>query len=306
MSAAVVVMMMVLAPRPASASGGGVLLFENFHQIVYRQPGDNLNYPLYAINDVDPVGGAFVGQVFGPNGDASSVKRAVSGNRDYAKLTVKNDATPGNYTNAELASVPTGFSYSQGGVSPTPGHPIWYSVVARYSDDYESDGSGGAVGTAGTWMWDSPFDFTDPYNPIFYPTNSFGFIWIEAGGLPQGGLQAMVLNQTIPVYDNPVNTQMDVWKVYTVKWSVNSSGQQRIQFWVNLTPVGDVTLDQPLPPLSVELWNDNQYPTFLEDGSFIVEYHNQPGQQSLSIDKVLVYGPDGESSLPTVISQLDN
>jgi hypothetical protein len=259
-------------------------LTDGFDTLTIKQPGDTDNDPYWWILQ-DGNNGQ---QYYAECGEASCTTAEREGDTTFARLRLfHDDATPGDYLNSEVSEMQTGYSYGRPARwLPTPGHPVVATARVRLSSNYHSDGSGGAVGTTGFILWNSPLDFP---NQTFHPTTFVGFNWLEQAGVGIPGFRACVMQDTVPVYCQLVTHALDQWMELSFKWSaVGVDNKQSFRFWVDGDQVGDTQLDTPLPALSAEMWNDNQYPTILEDGTFAVGYHNPPGDQRFDVDSISI------------------
>jgi hypothetical protein len=77
------------------------------------------------------------------------------------------------------------------------------------------------------------------------------------------------------------------WTDWEMIWSVDENDQQSLQFFIDNTLISQTTLTAPLPPLSITLWNDNQYPTLL-NGEYAIEYHPASATQNFDVAYVEV------------------
>ncbi len=290
---ALCVAMWMLPVTPARAGDGGTVVgpnyvFDNFNRVEVKQPGDLDNDPYWWV-----VAAGDDGPVPRNCSDASCVTAQRQGHTRFADLTLSPDQTPGNYTLAEISELWSGFSYGTPTQwTPTPGHPVIMSVRARFSSGYNQDGTGGAVGSAGAWLWNSPFDWMSP--EPFKPMDAIGFDWSQDGSILGAGLSMTVLQGTYPVYRQPVAIPVNIqnWNRYTNVWSVDGGGTQSVFFFVNGVLTGHTTLGSPLSSLSVETWNDNQVPVgFDEGGQPIIEFNNPPADQSYQMDMLALAKP---------------
>ena len=198
----------------------------------------------------------------------------------FARLATYPDATPGSYNNAELAErffladPPEAANWS-----PTPGHPIVYTVRARWSEDYVN---GSAVGTTGFWLWNSPITYTE-----VLPVKAIGFTWSMPGTqFNFGGLNATVVRgpqMSVPVTSKPVTgIDMTAWNTFKVVWSSGPGKNETLTFYVNDVEIAR-SVTTPLGSLSVEVWNDNQQST--TSGQI---FHNPTSTQAMDIDYLRV------------------
>lgn len=217
-------------------------------------------------------------------GDASSVTQVTEGSTSYIDLKLTPDATPGYYTNAEVAELHTGYAYGEEAKwLPEYGSPVVVEARVRWVGDFNQDGSGDAVGTSGIWLWNSPADLT---NGVFNPLTSMGFSWNNDDALYAKGLAGTVVRSSIPVsIKKPsFSVNMDGWVDLKMVWSEHWLGYQTVCFYVNGKYVGtDVLLIPITNPLSVEIWSDNQ--TYKLTGT---TYENPTEDQSFQVDYVRV------------------
>ncbi len=270
----------------AATSSKGNTVFDNFNTLAIKQPGDTDNDPYWWVI----MNGNYGQEYYASCGEASCATAERQGSTTFARLRLFHDnATPGDYLGSEVSELRTGYAYGQPARwLPTPNHPVVATARARFSSNYHSDGSGGAVGTAGFILWNSPVDIP---NQTYHPATFVGFNWMEQEGVGIPGFRACVMQETVPVYCEPVSHSLGQWMQLSFIWSVNSSGKQSVRFLVDSTVVAQTELDTPLPALSITMWNDNQYPTILEDGTFAVGYHNPSGDQAFDVDFVTVAQP---------------
>lgn len=284
-SLVVVLLALLAASMPVwAAVVGPHSVFDNFDEVVVKDPSNTSNVPYWWI-----IQNGDLGQYYASCGDASCVTAQREHGTTFARMQLQPDATPGDFTSSEISELRTGYSYGQGRWLPTPGHPVIATARVRFSPSYHTDGSGGAVGSAGFWLYNSYIDFP---NQTLQPIKSLGFGWGEQGtsGGALEGLRTMVLQDSMPVYNNPVDPEVDMsdWMTWQMIWRVTIGGKQEVLFLVNGRPAGHVVLQDPLPALSITFWNDNQFATFL-NGSLSVEYHNPAANQNFDIDMVEVH-----------------
>ena len=264
-------------------------VLDEFKKIEFKQFGDTDEDPYWwIINNGDQ------GQHYEGCSDAACVlaEKGPGGNTDekekfYARLQLLPDQTPGFYTGAEISEAQTGYAYGQPAKwYPSVGHPVTATTRVRFSGNYHQDGGGGAVGSAGFWLWNSPADFI---NLEFHPATALGFIWVEDEALIGDGLRMIVLQDDDYSHNEPVTIPLDLtqWTDWKIIWSVDENEQQTLQFFIDDTLVGQTTLTTPLPALSITLWNDNQYPALL-NGEYTIEYHPASATQNFDIAYVEV------------------
>lgn len=264
-------------------------VYDEFKKLGIKQPGDTDDDPYWWV--INNGGGA---QFYDNCGTSSCATGEKEQSLKYARLQLLHDTAPvwdeQNYLAAEISEYRTLYSSQvPGRWLPTSGHPVTISTNVRFSPNYQQNGTDGAVGTAGMWLWNSYPD-AQSYAPLY----AFGFNWTENGSAGNfSGLQMSVLQNSIPVYSQPINLSLNMaaWHVWLVTWSVNSAGAQSIQWRVDGTLVGQTTLAEPFNALSLTFWNDNQFPTFVEGGDYAVIMHNPASTQNFDIDWVEISQP---------------
>lgn len=279
---------LLLAVPVVQAASQAAYFLEPFNRVVYHQPGDP-DVPYWVILNGD------AGQYYGvPCSDASCVSAEKEKHTRFARLQIYPDQTPGNLTSSEISELRTGYSAGQGRWLPTAGHPVIVTARARFSGTYQPDGTGGAVGSFGMWLWNSYLDFTQP-TPGQIPIEAFGFSWGEQGNWvgTLDGMQIAALQDNLPVYHERLTTlRPDQWQQWTLIWSVDRAGQQHVAYLLNRTVLGLTTLPRPYGALSLTFWNDNQFATVdPATGEFTVEYHQPTGAQNFDVDHVVIYQP---------------
>lgn len=201
---------------------------------------------------------------------------------DYARLVQYPGQVEGIYYNAELSELETGFSYGQPTQwTPEVGHPIVFETRARWSDDFQLDGSGGGTGSNGFWLWNSPIDLA---NNVFHPVDSIGFEWTASGSAYGAGLTMSAINDTVPVMFKTVkDINLQDWNTFRVEWYQTPGNVQLVVGYVNDNLVGVIPVVGGLSNLSFTAWNDNQHPTF--EGVIFVP---ATSEQSVDFDYVSV------------------
>jgi hypothetical protein len=222
-------------------------------------------------------------RILGNYGDASYVVKGRQGWNSFVKLALTPDSTPGNYTTAEVSEYETGYSYGVPGKwLPTYGHPVIMSVRAKWSGNFSPDGTGGAVGSSGFWLWNSPVDI--PNQTVQYQ-DGIGFHWVESGPLLPSGLQGTAISYSWPFASvfpqRPVNMQN--WNLYTMIWSADRDGNQSTRYFINGQDLGTIEIPQPYAALTFTAWHDNQVPTW--EG---VVFNNPTVEQSMMMDFVTI------------------
>ncbi len=183
--------------------------------------------------------------------------------------------------------------------SPTPGHPIVFDTVARWSNNYNASGSGDAVGTAGIVLWNSPYEPGDTGNGLAREA-FLGFTWTGKGtlsGFLEGLKTSIVYNGFPIITDAPLfPVDMNNWAHYKIVWSVNSANVQSVKFLINNQLVAEHVLPVNLTPLSVQMWSDNQDVQFGPSG-LSIGYKNPIQVQNMEINSVRVEVGEDEGLL---------
>ncbi len=258
---------------------------EQFNQpIQYKQPGVPSNYYWWAIDDSD--GQQYYGNPCDPQ-NVACLTRIVQDGEKFARLSIGHDLTPQGYNNVEFSELQTGYVYHQGleRWSPTVDHPVIFTETVKFGPNYNENGTGGAIGSAGGGLWNSYVDFP---NSTLHPITAFWWGWAEQG-MAFGqleGLSLSVFNENNLLYFQKVTAPLDMhdWMTWVESWKALPNGKQEISFTVfqngHLYTVGN-THDfypdgvGPLPALSVTNWNDNQFVNdFDQFGNPIVVFHN--------------------------------
>jgi hypothetical protein len=279
------VLLILIAPL-AAAVAHPMFFQDSFDQLVVHQPGDT-NVPYWVIINGDQ------GQAYANCDDAGCVTAEKQGQTTFARLQLKPDQTPSNYLGAEISELQTGYSTGQGRWLPTVGHPVIATARVRFSNNYHADGTGGAVGSAGFWMWNSFLNLSGNGNPV--PIEAFGFNWSEQGSwLGQvDGMQVLAMQDNAPIYyQRATAMHLNHWMRWTLIWSVDRAGQQRVRYLLDGQIIGAVTLTRAYAPLSFTFWNDNQFVGLdPQTGEITVDYHQPTAPQNFEVDSVLVIQP---------------
>lgn len=217
----------------------------------------------------------------------SCVTAEQEGLTKFVRVKLRPQSTAGFYTISELSELEDGKSFgTPGRWSPRPNHPVVMNFRMRFSENYHLDGTGGAVGSAGVWLWNNPFGSENPF--AIY--SGFGFNWQTANGIVAHGVTATLVRSTFPVYVSSGNPQINPndWNLYTIIWSETESGSQNLRFLVNGQEVGSTPMiGGSMQDLSVEVWNDNQRAGIL-DGNFHLFFDPIPQDQYFDIDFISV------------------
>jgi len=181
---------------------------------------------------------------------------------NFVRLEVQAHNHAGYFTLANLSEKEDGLggvNNDIGAWTPTVGHPVIVESKLRFAPNMKLDGSGGGTGSAGIFLWNNP------YSPSIYSQgpgqDAMGYGWSYNGAALQG-LVATIVNQTFPVYINPVqNVDINTWNNYKFVWKVDANGVQSVDFYINNAFVGSSQMPS-YSHLSLEVWVDNQQFTF--------------------------------------------
>jgi hypothetical protein len=265
-------------------------VYDEFKKLDFKAIGDTGDSPYWwVINNGDNV------QTYANCGDATCATGEKEQSLKYARLQLLHDATPAvwdglEYNGVEISEYRTMYSSAlPGRWLPTYGHPVTVTAVVRFSSNYLQNGTGGAVGSTGLWLWNS---YPDPVQ--YVPVKAFGFNWAESGAAGMlGGLQMSAFQDSYPIYNQAptLSLNMAAWHTWSFVWSANTAGAQSVTWSVDGVTTGQTALEAPFPALSLAIWNDNQYPTFLEGGQYAVVYHNPSSVQNFDIDSIEISQP---------------
>jgi hypothetical protein len=205
----------------------------------------------------------------------------------YARLKLFPNNEPGYFINVDVAEEHSGYPAEiENSWFPTVERPVEMNTTVRWSETYNQTGDAGARGTNGVWLWDSPYDFAD-YDPEA-PINAFGFNYAPFDTLAgfAGGLKITVMSFGFPVVltNVPVQVDMQEWNDFKFVWSVDANGAQSLAVTVNGADAGTYALPFPLPALSTEIWQDNEFANFNEFGGVAISYDVIPAEQSFDLD----------------------
>jgi hypothetical protein len=264
---------------------------EDFHKVVYKSPSDPQRPGMWFINFGNGQQYYDKHGAYAARGESSSILRETEGTTDFLRTQLVPDTSfEGKYVDVEASELRTGYSYGSpcADTEPTPGHPV--QVSARMRCTCSADGSGTHVGSWGLWLWNG---YPDVQAGTLHPITSMGINWIQAGGYFPPGLAASVLNETNPLYYQPVRLPAGLdlrdWHVYRFVWRADSDVEQ-VTFLVDNALVGATPIARPLTPmgkLSLTIWHDNQVPT--DPTAFpATEIVNPTAAQNLDVDYVRV------------------
>lgn len=249
----VILMLVLSAALPAQASYLDVL-FDPFDDIPLRPDPDA--YWWVIISE----GGGLTEDYCGPV-PAACLEEGGAGGTTFARFALFPDESANTYyTNVDVAEKHTGYAYGEPARwSPSPGHPVILRARMRWSEQFNQTGTGGAVGTSGVVLWNSPFDYSTPENPLRDAT-MIGIMFATDGTAFGQGLLLVVFEHSFPtaVFAPRWPVNMQDWVDFTMLWRETMGGQQLVTFLVNGQPVGAHHLAEPVDSLSIEMWQDNQ------------------------------------------------
>lgn len=234
-------------------------------------------------------------QYYNNHGNASSIKASNAGADEFARLEIEHDAANepwdgAEYIGTEISEYQTMYSAAlPGRWLPTLDHPVIITAQVRFSANYLADGSGGAVGSAGMWMWNS---YPDPQT--YVPIQAFGFQWLQQGSVGgMDGLQLTAAQDSYPIYSQLISPTLDLtaWHTWSLEWAETATGEQTLAWRLDGELLGETTLTYPYAALSLTLWNDNQHPVLTETGDMIIVFSNPAAAQDFDINWVEIYQP---------------
>lgn len=282
-----------LLVTPVFASPPSVV-YEPFDQpIQYRQPGVASSYPWWVINDYH--GAQYYGAPCGPS-DATCLFWQTENGDSFARF-IKNPDTnfgTGGYNNVELSAQQTGYTYGQGQWLPTVGHPVIMTETVRFGPNYNQNGSGGAVGSAGGGLWNS---YPDYPNQTLHPITAIWWSWAEQGTafglLDSLSVSVFKENNLLRFQKVTAPLSMQDWMTWTITWAAipNDPDHQNVTFTVtqngNTTNLGTTTVPAITTPLSITNWNDNQFVAgFTPEGQPIPTFHNPSAQDYWDLSRM--------------------
>ncbi len=182
---------------------------------------------------------------------------------------------------------------------PTYGHPVTYTTRMRFSPNFHADGTGGAVGTIVTQLWNAPDDYTDPENDHSRDDSTFfthyedfytmGFSWTDefsVGGFIRGLNIIVADGSPAPAYLVPLhNVDINNWFDAKIVWAADLLGNQTATFYINDQQVGFTALAVPMPSLELLMIHDNERAQF-GPGGLVFTPINPPTPQFWEIDNV--------------------
>jgi len=225
------------------------------------------------------------------------ISHITEGENGFMRIEGGPTTTVTNYTNVNFSEVVDGADGDpvyggqtyHGPWNPTFLHPVVLEARVRFSPNFKKDGTGGAKGTAGIWLWNNPFSkqASDP----FAIHDGIGFSWASVDSDIAQGLNITVVKGTLPVFFLPVlaNINMNDWNTYKFVWSKDILGNQLVTFYINNTLVGLAPMVVGLTTmqdLGLEIWIDNQaFQLETLNGSLV----QIPESRYLDLDYVKIY-----------------
>lgn len=229
-----------------------------------------------------------------------------SGGSAFMRLSLK--ANPGwqtfDYNDIALTDSNDGFSYSlPKRWLPEVGRPVTVTAKMRWDEHYHADGTGGFRGSSGVYLWNMPADYVAG---VLHPPKAFGFELLptDAGaadpklvGLgastialdePEAGQQLVYRLDQFDRFQ-VLDVNINEWNDYKFEWSVDSEGVQHVNYWVGDRYIGEKTLDEAFPALSLEIWNDNYWVTPGVEGTFSVGTNQIVQEQNLDVQSINIF-----------------
>lgn len=207
----------------------------------------------------------------------------------FVRISVASTTTEGIYTNTDMSEVELGTptSFESGQWTASYEHPVTLEATVRWNGAYNQDGSGTAVGTSGIILWNSAIS---EYGPM-PQYDHIGFTWMSQrvlGGFQAGLVGGAVIDQ-MPQFPVRSTEALDIheWLNLKMVWSEDENQVQSVEYFIDGESAGTIVLPVRLQHLSVEMWNDNQEPTFTPTG-LSVNYPAPSVTQQMDVDKILV------------------
>lgn len=220
----------------------------------------------------------------------------------FARLALNPQVYPGNVNIAQLSEQRDAFSYdAPHRWYPTTDKPVTMEVRMRFSPNFHADGSVGAIGTSIVELWNAPDYYTDTTADITRDNSGFrthtentfvmGFTWTDPatlGGLFKGFKATVADKFGFPSASFDLSSvNINDWFTGKIVWSIDSLGVQTIAFYVNDVLVGTTVPAIPMPPLTVNVIQDNAQVTF-GPGGIVYVRANPTTSQFLDLDYIKV------------------
>lgn len=195
------------------------------------------------------------------------------------------------YHDIEIHTSPFDEPWNGGPYTPAVGHPVVFQSRVRADSGYQADGSGAAIGTWGLGLHNNAFGTTGPSGQL----DSISFQWLQdefVDFFNMDGFTGVAANNNFPMaVVRPASINLQQWNTLKLVWSALPSGDQTVEYFVNGTSIGTVTLlaasGQTLSGLNAYAWQDNQIyvlgPTGVTLSRPVPTY-----EQTLDIDYVLI------------------
>jgi hypothetical protein len=154
---------------------------------------------------------------------------------------VRGQAAAERYNNAYLVGL--------GGFLPTPGKAVWIETRMRVSPGFH--------GSTGVWV-EGLGTFDPPSGVMVQPFRAFGFSYLGAASdaYIRGLAIETVLGLSIQEKRSLPGVDVTDWHTYGMRWRWQNETAQRVEFFIDGQPVGELPL-HPLGPGEVQLWADN-------------------------------------------------
>ena len=299
------VVTLLVLPRPILANGNLDLVKEKFnHSIGVVDQSEPWDYWYETLISADAQGfykQENLDQDLECN-NAVCITTEKDGSDHFARLALNPQEFPGNVNIAQLSEQRDAFSYdAPHRWFPTTDNPVTMETRMRFSPNFHADGTGGAIGTTIVELWNAPDYYTDPTADISRDNSGFrthfentfvmGFTWTDPatlGGLFKG-FKATVSDKTgLPSASYDLSgVNINDWFTGKIVWSVDNVGVQTISFYIDDVLVGSTVPAIPMPPLTVNVIQDNAQVTF-GPGGIVYVRANPTESQYLDLDYISI------------------
>lgn len=214
---------------------------------------------------------------------------ATDGPDKYLSLRLGPLAYPGYYTETEYRDLPSDAGLDNGPWTPTIGSPVVLEARIRLPGR-NFDGSGDAVGTAGIGLWNNA---VGPNGGIHPNTDFLLFSWGQNEMTDFLNLDGFAAHSVVNTFQyistfRPVSFDIANWFDVRLVWSVDTIGQQTVEYYANGILFGEELLPEPMQGLSLTIWQDNS----LFDDTFTEQFPSPATNQYFHIDDIKVYHPN--------------
>lgn len=244
------------------------ILLDTFSTLSYNpNPNKNQDYWWVTLGSSISPRAENVPCAHGVNGDSTCAFVVKQGLLDgYLRMRLRPGQPEGEFALAQLTEERDAYNHdTPHRWFPKNGHSVVVTVRHRFSPNYKADGTGTAVGSAGFDLWNAATDIRDGQF-VTHPIKAINVTWQDEDNLfgLVSGFRATIFDQDngFIVYNQPLHhVNINDWIISTVIWSADRHGVQSVKFLIDGHVVGETTLANPLPPLTIVLWADNNaYP----------------------------------------------